>query len=534
MRTKRFLPVLLVVGFVAGPVPAVDVNNPPSGTFIDEWYVVYIKGKKSGHAHNSMKRDRRAGTDVIRSRTDMVIEMSRAGQGVAARVIQQTEETLDGKPLGFSNTVRLGAMAGPSTRGTVSDGKVTISTTQFGQGSEPKVYKLPEGAMMSWAVYREQVRRGLKAGDKYQLSAYEPSISPDKVIPMSVEVMEPETIDLFGRKVRAFRTSQVMRITNMLGQNDIETISWMTEDGNVVKSRMELMNLPIEIVVASKSVALAPNEPTELMVDLLISVDQPVNTRADQISYLITLEGKADRVKLTEVPETDMQKVVRRSPSELEIALTRRTARGGKPDLNQPGGSKPRVLTEEERQRYLAPSSVVNYKDTAVADLARQAVGDEKEPMKQAEKLCRFVSDYVEDKNLNVGFATASETARSKEGDCTEHGVLLAALGRAMGIPTRLVTGIVYAGRFAGREGVFVGHLWTQFFIDGRWVDLDPALGQTVPDATHIALSLSDAGDSGIADMVSSVWLNMDKLKVTVLNGAGKRATSRPASQVAP
>ena len=102
-------------------------------------------------------------------------------------------------------------------------------------------------------------------------------------------------------------------------------------------------------------------------------------------------------------------------------------------------------------------------------------------------------------------------------------------LGRALGIPTRLVTGIVYARQFADREGVFVGHLWTQFFINGQWVDLDAALGQTVADPTHIALSLSDAGDSGIADMVSSVWLNMGQLKVAVLDGGSRTAASRPA-----
>jgi len=81
------------------------------------------------------------------------------------------------------------------------------------------------------------------------------------------------------------------------------------------------------------------------------------------------------------------------------------------------------------------------------------------------------------------------------------------------------VTGVVYARQFEGKTGVFVGHLWTQFWIDGRWVDLDAARGEVVVDPTHIAFSLSDAGDSTIADMVNSLWLNLGQLEITVLGG---------------
>lgn len=536
MNTWRMLRTLLVLAFVAGPVAAIDVDNPPVGTFVDEWYVVRIEGKKSGHAHITMKRSQKAGSDVITSRTDMVIEISRAGQGAAVRVIEQSEETVDGKPLQFMNTTRLGALPGGiTTRGTVADGKVTVTTAQFGQETGPRVYNLPEGAMMNWAVYREQIKRGLKPGDKYKLSSYVPSVSVDRVIPMSVEIMEPETIDLFGRKVRAVKTSQTIHITNMLGQkSDIETISWMTDEGNIVRSQMMVAKWKIEILAASKSVALSPNEPTELMTDALIPVSKPIDGKSPRITYRISLKDKVDRIRLSEIPETDMQRVLRRSESELEMVVTRRTPESDGPDSRKPGGSPIRRLTAEEKARCLASSSVVNFKDPAVADLARQAAGTEKDPLQLAERLCRFVSDFVEDKNLSVGFATASETARSKEGDCTEHGVLLAALGRAVGIPTRVVTGIVYAGHFAGREGVFVGHLWTQFYVNGRWIDLDPALGQTLVDPTHIALSLSDAGDSGIADMVSSVWLNMGELKIEVLSESSRKSSSRPARLAPP
>ncbi|UPG93073.1 transglutaminase-like domain-containing protein [Luteibacter aegosomatissinici] len=79
---------------------------------------------------------------------------------------------------------------------------------------------------------------------------------------------------------------------------------------------------------------------------------------------------------------------------------------------------------------------------------------------------------------------------RSRRGDCTEHAVLLAALARSLGIPTRVVTGLVYNDRFGGVDHVFVPHAWVQAWLDGYWVSFDSAQG--VYDTTHIALAAGD------------------------------------------
>ena len=67
--------------------------------------------------------------------------------------------------------------------------------------------------------------------------------------------------------------------------------------------------------------------------------------------------------------------------------------------------------------------------------------------------------------------------------------VLLAALGRGAGIPTRLVTGLIYVDEWHNVRRIFGRHMWTQFYIDGRWIDLDAAQNQTEIKPTHIALT---------------------------------------------
>jgi len=204
-----------------------------------------------------------------------------------------------------------------------------------------------------------------------------------------------------------------------------------------------------------------------------------------------------------------LQHVQSKSPAEQIVVITRSSARAK--------SEKPATLSPADQQKYLAASPVLNHKDPEVLKLAKEAVKSEKDPHKQAEMLWNFVGDYIQTKNLSVGFATASEVARSKEGDCTEHSVLLAALGRAVGIPSRVVAGLVFANHFGNRDNVFVGHMWTQFFLNGEWVDFDAALQEMDLNPTHIALSLSAASDNGVADLVGALWLTMSDLSIEVV-----------------
>src|SRR5690606_5928862 len=97
--------------------------------------------------------------------------------------------------------------------------------------------------------------------------------------------------------------------------------------------------------------------------------------------------------------------------------------------------------------------------------------------LRKAETLREFVYGYIEKKNLGVGFATASEVARTASGDCTEHGVLLAAMLRAGGVPSRVVAGLLYVDEFEGATETFGYHMWTQALVDingtASWIDVD-------------------------------------------------------------
>jgi hypothetical protein len=97
-----------------------------------------------------------------------------------------------------------------------------------------------------------------------------------------------------------------------------------------------------------------------------------------------------------------------------------------------------------------------------------------------------------------VGHYSAVETLKRRAGDCTEAAVLLAALGRAAGIPTLVASGLVYSReQYHGVANAFMPHSWTLAYVDGRWRSFDLALDSF--DATHIALTLGDGDPRSIA-----------------------------------
>ncbi len=88
-----------------------------------------------------------------------------------------------------------------------------------------------------------------------------------------------------------------------------------------------------------------------------------------------------------------------------------------------------------------------------------------------------FVGEYIKKKSLAYGMTPASTPARTREGDCTEHAVLLAALARASGYAARFVSGLalVKGPAMHGQLAAY-GHAWTEIHDGQRFRRYDAAL----------------------------------------------------------
>jgi hypothetical protein len=155
-----------------------------------------------------------------------------------------------------------------------------------------------------------------------------------------------------------------------------------------------------------------------------------------------------------------------------------------------------RVSAPDGEEGYLQPTQYMQSDDPAIREAALKAVGGEGDAWKRCKLLERWVHDFVDEKSLGVGFASAKEVLETREGDCSEHAVLLAAACRAAGIPARAAEGLIYAESIGG----FGYHMWTEVYLDG-WRDLDATRPGAAADATHIQLGASGLDGPMSADM---------------------------------
>jgi transglutaminase-like putative cysteine protease len=212
---------------------------------------------------------------------------------------------------------------------------------------------------------------------------------------------------------------------------------------------------------------------------------------------------------MIDLPQTDMQRVLAQGQDYLDVEVTRQDAERFAAVTDQE--------LPQELSQYLRSSLYLDWQTASVKAAAQTVPCDSDKPWDIALGLWKYVDKTIFIKNLEVYFDPASKVLASHQGDCTEHAVLLAALARAKGLPSRLVVGLTQVRRRDGREVIFGYHAWTEVWIDGLWVSLDAALKQAPVDVSHIALGVSAANNpeplgnvaAGMAQIIGNLEIEL-------------------------
>jgi len=152
----------------------------------------------------------------------------------------------------------------------------------------------------------------------------------------------------------------------------------------------------------------------------------------------------------------------------------------------------------------LRPERFLQSDDSAIVALAHRLVGKERNPRIVGERITRWVHDSLV-KRVSLTVPDAVQVLRSRRGDCNEHTQLFLALARAAGLPARGAAGLAYV------DGQFYYHAWPEIWL-GRWVPVDPTLGEFPADAGHLRFVVGDYRRQ------ADLWRLVDALRIDVLS----------------
>lgn len=487
-------PIRMILAWTIAAVIALLASTTPAQDSRERWYVVEVMDQPAGWMHVTTTRE----DNRVTTSSQMKLQITRAGIDMTIDMRSRFLETSDGKPILVDVHTDFGS-APTRIRSVFKDDGIEQTTTVADRETNSTLPPI-EGTWLTPAASEQFIAQRLAAGAKTITLRQVDATSGLQPVTMTYSDITPTRIELMGRTVSAFKA----RSTNSLTPG-MESFEYLDDRGTSLRSETNFGGMKFVTIAADRELALAKIDAPELMTQTFVVPDRTIAgaRTLKRAAYVLSVEEG----ELALPPTTGSQRAERIDERTVRLFVD---ATGFTP------------AGEVDSAEYLASTSMADTTDEVIIQLRERALdGAPTDPATRAEALRRFVYRHVDNKSLGIGFASASEVARSCEGDCSEHGVLLAALLRADGIPSRVVAGLVYADQFAGEQSIFGYHMWTQALltIDGqpRWVDLDPTLpGSLSYDATHIAISTSSLRDGQAVNSLIELAPLMGRLKIAV------------------
>ena len=329
-----------------------------------------------------------------------------------------------------------------------------------------KSIEFPPGTLPSSTFLLNLLADGLKVGQKGTLSLF---LEPfQMLVDLEYEVLRKDNLEYEGKSVETFAIKQKIE--------GIETTLWVAGDGSVIK---ETTNQGFASFKESAEVAQKLDEPltvSSMITMSLVKPDQPID-RSERVREIIFYLQPLRSPDL--VPQDQRQKILK--AEQLPNGLYRATLQVKTEPKRIASLSRwPGESTQDPK--YLEDSAQVQARHPMIRALARDLTGDKRNVWQVAKDINRWVHQNLA-KEL-VDTVTALDALHERRGECQSHTYLFTALARAVGIPTRIVNGLVYSQEYSG----FLYHAWPEVYV-GEWRALDPTFGQDVVDATHIKLT---------------------------------------------
>jgi len=439
----------------------------------EEWREIFVKGRKVGYTVTRVRKIEEG--FEVREEIFLTVNL----MGSTREILSYTRAELDERFLlnSFDFSLSSGLIEFKIS-GKIKGNNIYLSMGEKGK-EETRLIRLPSKPMISAGMTQFFKSCKFKIGDSYNFPVFDPVTMTTN--PAVIKVVAEEVIEIDSKPYKAFRLEM-----NFLGR---PLVFWLDEKGVSLKEEGFMGFTLVRSTPAKAPLGLDRSKMVDFYELSAIKIAKKIKNPRE-LSYL--------KILLDQVP------------SSLPIDGQRQTLTGKALTVKKENppfkGSYivPYRGKDNNLLYYLRPEMLIQSKDPEIISLAKEIVKETTDPFLAANMIMEWVFENLE-KMPVVSIPNAKEILTYKKGDCNEHATILTALLRAIGIPARIVAGLVY------KDGKFYYHAWNEAHIN-RWISMDAILKQMPVDATHIKLV-----NGGIEKQIQIVGM-IGTLKFTVLD----------------
>lgn len=432
------------------------------------WYIIVADdGATLGHVSVEAVAARDGGRDVVEEQEFRISEQG----GIPTHIVTRTvrSENGAGAVVSISTTSQTGRFSTRSEARIDADSAEIVRETPNGRATE--IVALPpdvrfdegEGLLRTW----DAVETPRLEFDYFNIDA----MGVERVVIEAASDAAPNA------------QGQIVAVRRRYVRDSLTGIARLTlnSDGRIVEIAQPMFGSTIHLREVDRETALAPHPPYRIVPNFMTRSPYRISPSASEGHMRYSFSFR-DGLEFA-LPQTHEQ----RARMESGVAIVDICDDCG-PGL----AADAAVLADALRSTAWLQSDDPRIRAIA-APIARLDLSD----ARKMELLVDRARPYFERMDY-TGHYSALDTISRRAGDCTEAAVLVAALGRAAGIPTRVASGLAYSREsYHGVSNAFMPHSWTLAWVDGRWRSYDMALNRF--DSTHIVLTIGDGDARSIA-----------------------------------
>lgn len=474
-----------------------QVSEISGSVTFQSWMGVYIEGIKVGYSHSQEIYELIDGKKHRKKTNETWMKVSRlGGRPVEIRNIQEELYDADDSPLKMSLKIKM------SESETEVKAEILPDRILFKTDNE-LIKELPYKEKFYFDIPLRDIidQDGLSPKKEYNFKILD--ILLHSLILSQFEVIGKENLIILGKRMNLWHVR-----TKMTSVVPIVVDDWIDEEGHVWKSVNQASFLTSTSLRMSREMALEVSERNYDIAYSSVVESNVVFAKPQDIQKITFKVSGVSPQKVQEFPfDSESQRLLEINDKYAQIQTSSLIFKE-EDALLLP-------IEQKSLSEYLKSTSFCQSDDPEIMTMAAEIVNKERNSWRAAKKIAEWVKREMT-ANYDIGFATAKEILRKREGDCSEYTTLSVALFRAAGIPAKATVGIMYA------QGFFAYHMWPEVYVgkwvglDTKWMTLDNESGEYYTDATHLKFGHSKLDGRMFSEMMQAIAEIIGNIKLEI------------------